>query len=484
MLANKTVILGITGSIAAYKAADIASKLTQAGARVEVVMTESATKFIAPLTLRSITGRPVVTDMFELASEFNLEHIALAEAADVVAIAPATACIIAKLAVGISDDLLTCIVLATEAPVILAPAMHVNMFQNPITQDNLAKLKARGFTIVEPAYGRLASGKVGLGRLAEVDKIIGTIQQVVGRGEDLAGKRIVVTAGGTQEPIDPVRHIGNRSSGKMGYAIAEAARDRGAEVKLIIAPTSLSEPVGIEVSHVKTAAQMKEAVAKVVAQADALIMAAAVTDYQPQSVAKAKIKKETPSLTLGLVRTPDILTEVKGNFLKVGFAAESEDVVANARKKLEQKQLDLIVANDITDPHSGFGADTNKVTLIDRNGKVENLPLLTKREVADKILDRVVGLFGSKYYTGKGEGFKLTNHQRFVEALKHRGGEELTTAEIETIILKKFPEMNPGSILPSDHTERKVKGACWCAGTESRVFDRIARGRFKVRPNL
>jgi len=392
MLANKTVILGITGSIAAYKAADIASKLTQAGARVEVVMTESATKFIAPLTLRSITGRPVVTDMFELASEFNLEHIALAEAADVVAIAPATACIIAKLAVGISDDLLTCIVLATKAPVILAPAMHTNMFQNPVTQDNLTKLKARGFTIVEPAYGRLASGKIGLGRLAEVDKIIGTISQVVGRGGDLAGKRIVVTAGGTQEPIDPVRHIGNRSSGKMGYAIAEAARDRGAEVKLITAPTSLPEPVSIEVSHVKTAAQMKEAVAKAVTQADALIMAAAVTDYQPKSAAKAKIKKETPGLTLELIRTPDILTEVKGNFLKVGFAAESEDIVANAKLKLEKKQLDLIVANDITDPHSGFGTDTNKVTLIDRDGKVENLPLLPKREVADRILDKIVEL--------------------------------------------------------------------------------------------
>ncbi len=396
MLTNKTVILGITGSIAAYKAADIASKLTQAGARVEVVMTESATKFIAPLTLRSITSRPVVTDMFELASEFNLEHIALAEAADVVAIAPATACIIAKLAVGISDDMLTCIVLATEAPVILAPAMHVNMFQNPITQDNLAKLKARGFTIVEPAYGRLASGKVGLGRLAEVDKIIGTISQVLGRGEDLAGKHIVVTAGGTQEPIDPVRHIGNRSSGKMGYAIAEAARDRGAEVKLITAPTSLPKPVGIEVISVVTATQMKEAVAKVVAQADALIMAAAVTDYQPKSAAKAKIKKETPTLTLGLVRTPDILTEVKGKFLKVGFAAESEDIVANAKQKLVKKQLDLIVANDITDPSSGFGADTNKVTLIDKQGKVEDLPLLTKREVADRILDRVAGLLANR----------------------------------------------------------------------------------------
>ena len=396
MLANRTIVLGITGGIAAYKAAEIASKLTQSGARVEVIMTESATRFIAPLTLRSLTGRPVVTDMFELASEFNIEHIALAEAADVVVIAPATAATIAKLAAGISDDMLTCTVLATKAPVIVAPAMNVNMFENTITQDNLAKLKARGFTIIDPTYGRLASGKMGFGRLAGTEKIIGTIKQVLGRGGDLEGKRIVVTAGGTQEPIDPVRHISNRSSGKMGYALAEAARDRGAEVKLITAPTSLPEPVGIEVIHVETALQMKEAVAKATSQADALIMAAAVADYQPKSIARAKIKKETPSLTLELVRTPDIITEVKGDFLKIGFAAESEDVVANARQKLEKKQLDLIAANDITATDSGFGSDTNKVTLIDRDGKVEDLPLLTKREVADKILDKVVELLAEK----------------------------------------------------------------------------------------
>jgi len=392
MLANKPIVLGITGGIAAYKAADIASKLTQAGARVEVIMTESATKFIAPLTLRSLTGRPVVTDMFELASEFSIEHVALAEAADVVVIAPATANVIAKLAAGIADDMLCITVLATKASVIVAPAMNVNMFENTITQDNLAKLKARGFTIVDPTYGRLASGEMGLGRLAEVEEIIGTIQQVLGRGGDLAGKRIVVTAGGTQEPIDPVRHIGNRSSGKMGYAVAEAARDRGAEVKLITAPTSLPDPAGIEVIHIETAFQMKEAVAKATAQANALIMAAAVADYQPKSVAKAKIKKEAPSLTLELVRTPDILAEVKGDLLKVGFAAESEDIIANARQKLEKKHLDLIAANDITAADSGFGADTNKVTLIDRDGKIDSLPLLTKREVADRILDKVVEL--------------------------------------------------------------------------------------------
>ena len=391
-MTNKTIVLGITGGIAAYKAADIASKLTQAGARVEVIMTESATKFIAPLTLRSITGRPVVTDMFEPASEWSIEHIALAEVADVVVIAPATANTIAKLAAGIADDMLCCTVLATKAPIIVAPSMDANMFDNPITQDNLTKLKDRGFTIVDPGYGYLASGKIGIGRLAEVETIVGTIKQVLGRGGDLAGKRIVVTAGGTQEPIDPVRHIGNRSSGKMGYAMAEAARDRGAKVILITAPTALPEPAGIEVVHIQTATQMKDAVARAIAQADALLMAAAVADYQPKTAAKAKIKKEAPSLTVELIRTSDILTEVKGDFLKVGFAAESEDIVANARQKLEKKQLDLIVANDITDKESGFGADTNKVTLIDRNGKVESLPLLTKREVADRILDKVVEL--------------------------------------------------------------------------------------------
>ena len=392
MLTDKTVVLGITGSVAAYKAADIASKLTQAGARVEVVMTEAATRFITPLTLRSITGRPVVTDMFELVTEFSIEHVALAEAADVIVIAPATANVIAKLAGGISDDELTCTVLATQAPVIIAPAMHASMFQNSITQENLAKLKARGFTVVDPERGWLASGEIGLGRLADTDKIINTISKILDRSIDLTGKRIVVTAGGTREPIDPARHIGNRSSGKMGYALAEAARDRGAEVTLITAPTTLPQPTGMEVIPVETAAEMKKAVVKALAEAAALIMAAAVTDYRPKTAAKTKIKKDSPTLTMELVRTPDILAEAKGSFLKVGFAAESDNIVANAKQKLQRKKLDLIVANDITDDKSGFGTDTNKVTLIDKQGKVEELPLLTKREVADRILDRVVGL--------------------------------------------------------------------------------------------
>jgi phosphopantothenoylcysteine decarboxylase/phosphopantothenate--cysteine ligase len=393
MLTNKTVVLGITGGIAAYKAVDLASKLAQAGAKVEVVMTEAATEFVTPLTFRSITARPVLTKMFDLASEFSIEHVALADTADVVVIAPATANIIAKLATGIADDMLTCTVLATTAPVIVAPSMHNNMFQNSVTQDNLAKLKARDFTIVGPGYGRLASGDTGVGRLVEVGEIIGAIQQVLGRSGNLTGRRIVVTAGGTQEPIDPVRYISNRSSGKMGYALAEAARDRGAEVSLITAPTALPKPAGIETISVETASEMKEAVAEACTQADALIMAAAVADYQTKSASAQKIKKEeTTGLTLELVKTSDIISEVKGDFIKIGFAAESEDLIANAKQKLKKKQLDLIVANDITAADSGFAVDTNKVTLIDKKGNAEDLPLMSKREVADKVLDRVVGL--------------------------------------------------------------------------------------------
>jgi phosphopantothenoylcysteine decarboxylase/phosphopantothenate--cysteine ligase len=395
MLTNKTIILGVTGSVAAYKAVELASKLTQAGAKVEVVMTEPATKFITPLTFRAITGRAVVTDMFDLTSQHSIEHIALGAAADVVVVAPATASIIAKMAAGIADDMVSLTVLATRAPVIVAPAMDVDMFANPITQENVAKLKARGFIVVDPGHGRMASGKVGWGRLADTEKIMAAIEDVVGVKADLAGKNLVVTAGGTREYIDPVRYIGNPSSGKMGYALAEAARDRGAKVTLITA-ASLPEPEGITIVPVETAAQMRRAVDKAVAKADALLMAAAVADYQPKTKAKSKIKKDSPNLSLELERTPDILGEVKGNFIKVGFAAESDDLIANAKKKLARKKLDLIVANDITDKKSGFGVDTNKVTLIDKKGKAEKLPLMSKREVADRILDRVVGLLGEK----------------------------------------------------------------------------------------
>jgi len=392
MLSNKTIILGITGSVAAYKAAEIASQLTQAGAEVNVIMTKEAIEFISPFTFWAITGRPVVTKMFDLASEFSIEHISLAKSADIIVIAPATANIIAKLAAGIADDMLCCTVLATKAPALIAPAMETNMYNNPATQDNLSKLKARNFVIIAPATGRLASGKEGPGRLADITDIIGSIRQVLGRGGDLAGKHILVTAGGTQEPIDPVRYISNRSSGKMGYALAEAARARGAKVTLVTAPASLPEPVGVEVVKVNTAQEMHQAVEKVATQADALVMAAAVADYRPTKAAKDKIKKGEAGLTLELECTTDILDSVKGNLVKVGFAAESSNLVENAKQKLKQKGLDLIVANDITASDSGFGADSNRVTIIDREGKVDSLPLMPKWEVADKVLDRVAKL--------------------------------------------------------------------------------------------
>ena len=395
MLKGKTIVLGVTGSIAAYKAVDIASQLTQSGANVDVIMTEAATKFIAPLTFQTITGRPVVTNMFTLSSEPRVEHISLA-IADIIAIAPATANNIARLASGVADDMLCATVLASKSPILIAPSMNVNMFENSITQGNLSKLKARGFTIVGPVSGRLASGKKGLGRFANATDIVGSICQVLGKNGDLAGKHIVVTAGGTQEPIDPVRCITNRSSGKMGYALAEAARDRGAMVTLITAPTSLTKPVGMEVINVCTAREMYQGVGVATSQADALIMAAAVADYCPLRELDEKIKKESAGLTLEMERTQDILGSIKGDFIKVGFAAESSNLVENARQKLQQKEIDLIVANDITASDSGFGSDDNRVTIIDREDKIDSIPLLPKREIADKILDKVAVLLTTK----------------------------------------------------------------------------------------
>ncbi len=389
----KTVVLGVTGSIAAFKAAELASRLTRNGFRVETIMTASAQEFISPLTFRNITGRPVVTTMWDPASEFSVEHIALAEAADVVLIAPATANIIAKLACGLADDMLSSTVLATRAPIVIAPAMNDNMWANEITQQNVEKLKKRDFTFVGPAEGRLASGKKGLGRLAELDEIFDITLKVLGRKGDLKGRRIVVTAGGTSEPLDPVRCLTNHSSGKMGYAIAEAARNRGAEVTLISASTALSRPAGLEIVSVKTTEEMLNAVQAAVKKADALIMAAAPADFRPVKASSAKIKRQSISnLILELEKTPDILASVKGNFVRVGFAAESDHVVENAVDKIRRKGLDLIVANDITEKGSGFGADTNRVTIIDGEGRADALPMLTKGQVADRLLDRVSAL--------------------------------------------------------------------------------------------
>ena len=396
MLKNKTIVLGVTGGIAAYKTADLASKLAQAGANVKVVMTWEAAELVKPLTFQALTGNPVVTGMFEPAPLSSITHISLADEADLVVIVPATANIIAKIAAGIADDMLTCVVLATKAPVVVAPAMHNNMYINPVTQENIAKLKTRGFTVIPAVHGRLASGSVGYGRLPEITEILGIIQQTLGKKSDLSGKRIVVTAGGTREAIDPVRYISNRSSGKMGYALAEAARDRGAEVTLITAPTALIPIAGVETVKVQSANEMRVAVAKATAKSDALIMAAAVADYMPKSTAVQKIKKRTEGLTLELVKTPDILSEVKGKFLKIGFAAETENLIANAKKKLTGKALDMIVANDVSAKGGVFGADTNKVTIINKSSKQEDLPLMSKREVADKILDNVVKMLKGK----------------------------------------------------------------------------------------
>lgn len=396
MLKGKKIVLGVTGSIAAFKAVDLASKLTQACAEVDVIMTRAAREFVTPLSFRSLTHRPVVTDMFDPASELSVEHVALAEKAEVIVVAPATADIIAKISCGIADEMLTSTILATKAPVVLAPAMNVNMWENQVTQDNLAKLRARGFVVVGPGYGRLACETIGSGRLAELQDILDTVSQVLGRKGDLAGRKIVVSAGGTQESIDPVRCVTNRSSGKMGYAIAEAARDRGAEVTLVSAAASLRAPMGIRLVPVETALQMHAATAQAVKGADALIMAAAVADYRPRAASERKIKKTAARLTIELVRNPDILSEVRGSFLRVGFAAESENLLENARDKLRRKKLDLIVANDITAPGAGFGEDTNKVVILDRKGRAEELPLLPKTEVAERLLDRVAALLPRK----------------------------------------------------------------------------------------
>ena len=394
-LADKHIVLGVTGSIACYKALDLASKLVQVGALVDTIMSYGATQFVTPLAFRSITHREVVTDGFDPNSQFAIEHVALAQQANIVVIVPATAHCIAKLAAGLADDPLTTTVIATRAPLLVAPAMDAGMFEHAATQENLAKLRERGVVIAGPAEGRLASGLVGMGRLLETPQLMGYIAATLGKDGHLAGRKIVVSAGGTQEPIDPVRVIANHSSGKMGYALAEAARDRGAEVVLVAAPTSLPDPPLVRVVRVRTAHQMCKEVLQEVAQADALLMAAAVADYRPATEATQKIKKSANELTILLTKTPDILDAAIGNFVKVGFSAESENLAANAQAKLQRKSLDLIVANDITDPQSSFGADTNRVTLIDRDLKVEELPLLTKYKVSQRILDRVRDLLPS-----------------------------------------------------------------------------------------
>ncbi|MHB1006888.1 MAG: bifunctional phosphopantothenoylcysteine decarboxylase/phosphopantothenate--cysteine ligase CoaBC [Chloroflexota bacterium] len=392
-LEDRRVVLGVTGGIAAFKVVELASQLVKLGAQVDVIMTEAAEEFVTPLTFQSLTHRPVVTDMFRLLGDLHIGHVSLGERAEAVVIAPATANTIAKLAAGLADNMLTCTVLATRAPVVLAVAMNDLMYENPVTQANLTRLRERGFVIIEPEYGRLAEGKLGKGRLVDIGAILGELRYVLGQTRDYAGKRVVVTAGGTQEPIDPVRFLTNRSSGRMGYALAEAARDRGARVTLISGLSSLPRPYGMDFVVARTAEEMQAAVLPACEQADVLVMAAAVADFRVAEPATQKLKKiEEEGLVLRLVKTPDILRLVNERYgkrrlpVRVGFAAETENLVSNARTKLARKGLDLVVANDITEPGAGFGTETNKVVLVRDHGE-EDVPLLPKYDVAMRVLD-------------------------------------------------------------------------------------------------
>jgi len=397
-LEGKTVVVGLSGGIACYKAAELVRALVRAGATVRVMMTAAAQEFVTPLTLQTLSGHPVATNTFDLTQESQIGHIQLADAADAVVIAPATANVIGKIANGIGDDVVTTVLLATRAPVVIAPAMNVNMYENPIVQANLGRLRAGGFHIAEPGEGFLACGWEGTGRLADLDALLAEIERALSP-QDLHGERVLVTAGPNREAIDPVRFISNRSTGKMGFALAAAAWRRGAEVALVAGPTALPTPHGVRRTDVSTAEEMRQAVAAEFPTASLLFMAAAVADYRPARAAKEKLKKGSGRLVLELDRTVDILAELaprKGERFVVGFAAETEQVIANAERKLEEKNLDLIVANDVAGAQTGFEVDTNAVTMIDRGGHHESVPLMSKDAVADRIIDHVIALKGQR----------------------------------------------------------------------------------------
>jgi len=406
ILVDKHILLGVTGSIAAYKAADLASKLTQAGALVDVILTPSAEKFITPLTFQSVTGRRAYTDADLWGSEAHILHVGLGHSADLLVVAPCTANTLAKLAHGEADSLLAVTALAARCPLLIAPAMESNMYAHPATQENLAKLTERGAYIAGPAEGHLASGQSGRGRMLETSEVLGHIRLVLGQRGLLAAKKVVITAGGTQEPLDPVRVLTNRSSGKQGYALAQAAIDAGAHACLITT-VNLTPPVGARVVEVHTAQEMLEAVLAEVATADALVMAAAVADFRPKNVAESKMKKKDGIPRIELEATPDILGTVSSISLGagaglgpgkkrprvvVGFAAESRDLLENATIKLQSKKLDIIAANDISATDAGFSVDTNRVTLLYADGKSEALPLMSKSEVAEILLVRIAAL--------------------------------------------------------------------------------------------
>jgi phosphopantothenoylcysteine decarboxylase/phosphopantothenate--cysteine ligase len=398
VLAAKKILLGVCGGIAVYKAVELVSRLRREGAAVKVIMTGSALKFVSQLTFREISGNPVAASMWADIPVYNVEHIALAEWADALVIAPATANVLAKLASGIADDMLTTTALAVKAPIILCPAMNTNMYENPVTQSNLEKLAARGLKIIQPASGRLACGTYGAGRLPEPIDIVQEIDDYL-RGGSMSGLKVVVTAGGTIEPVDPVRYIGNRSSGKMGYAIAGEAVRRGAGTVLVSGPSSLPVPPGVTAIKVETAVEMKDAVLAEYGDADILIKAAAVADYRVKDICAAKIKKKEETLTLELVKNPDILKELgrlKTKQYLVGFAAETDNLVENARVKIKEKNLDMIVANDVSMPGAGFNHDTNIVKFIYPSGEIVSMEKASKQEIAAKLLDQISAAISSR----------------------------------------------------------------------------------------
>jgi phosphopantothenoylcysteine decarboxylase/phosphopantothenate--cysteine ligase len=394
MLKGKKIILGVTGGIAAYKTAELVRELVRAGAEVYVIMTRAAQAFITPLTFQTLSGNKVTTELFSLIEESEIGHISLADRAEVLVIAPATANIIGKMAAGIADDMLTTIIMATRAPLLLAPAMNVHMWENPLCQENIRKLRSRGYHFIDPQVGELACGYEGKGRLAEIPAIVEKIRALLSP-QDLKGETVLITAGPTEEPIDPVRFISNRSSGKMGFALARAARRRGAEVVLVSGPTALPFPPEVKGVPVRTAAQMRKEVLANLDTSSMLLMAAAVSDYRPRDTAAEKIKKSSGDLILSLELNPDILSEAgrkKGQCFIVGFAAETGNLLPNARRKLAEKNLDLMVANDVSLPGAGFEVDTNIVKLIDPTGKTEEMPLMSKEELADRLFDRILQL--------------------------------------------------------------------------------------------
>jgi phosphopantothenoylcysteine decarboxylase / phosphopantothenate---cysteine ligase len=391
---KKNVVLGVTGGIACYKAVELVRLLVKEEYSVQVIMTRGAREFVTPLTFQTLTGRPVATDTFNLTQESEIGHINVADSADIFVIAPATANVIGKIAAGIADDLLTTVLMATQAPVLIAPAMNIHMYENPILQENLRKLRRIGYHILEPAEGFLACGYEGKGRLPDPESILEQIRCRL-RKKDLVGEKFLITAGPSREPLDPVRYISNRSSGKMGYALARAAAQRGAEVVLISGPTALAPPAGVTLTSVNTAAEMRQAILTEFVTCTAVIMAAAVADYRPLEVSREKLKRGLGPIAVRLEPTEDILRELgqrRDGRLLVGFAAETGNLDANAEKKLREKNLDMIVANDVTAEGSGFDGDTNIVTIFDRRGTTRSLPLMSKDEVAEEVLDHLLTL--------------------------------------------------------------------------------------------